>query len=94
MIPYWKAAPAQPIKRAEIGGKKTQAGDPSGHFAPGHEIVFAGIGPSLQIETDAQNQSEIEDDDDGVHRRQIHQLRGHNLRCEGGQMRTVIDRDH
>ena len=38
------AGPAHELERAEVGGDEAEAGDPCGHFAAGHEELFAGVG--------------------------------------------------
>ena len=47
-----RAGPAHQFQRAQVGGNKAQARDPGGHFAPGHEELFAGVGAALEVEAD------------------------------------------
>lgn len=58
--------PAHELERAEIGGNEAEAGDPGGHFAAGHEEVFAGVRALLQIESDAQDEGEVKSNDGDV----------------------------
>ena len=38
------AGPAHQFERAEVGRDEAEARDPGGHFAAGHEELFAGVG--------------------------------------------------
>ena len=71
------ARPAHQFERPEVGRQKREARDPGGHLAPGHEEVFTGVGLLLQVEANAQHQGEVEDDDDQIDWRKMHQ-RGEN----------------
>ncbi len=68
-----RTSPSHQFKRAQIGGEKTEAGDPGSHFASGHEEIFARIGPAFQIETNGQNQREVKHDDHHIDRGQMHE---------------------
>ena len=46
------AGPAHQFQRAQVGRNKAQARDPGGHFAPGHEELFAGVRAALEVEAD------------------------------------------
>src|SRR5208337_3352634 len=57
-----RAGPAHQFERTQIGGEETQTRDPRGHLPPGHEKVFAGVGPLLQVKPDGQHQYEVKND--------------------------------
>jgi hypothetical protein len=61
-----RRGPTHQLQRAEIGGQKAQARHPRGHLAPGQEKLLAGFGTAFQIETDRQDETEINDDDDQI----------------------------
>ncbi len=68
-----RCGPAHQFQRAQIRGKKAEAGDPRRHFAASEEEIFARVRAALQVEADGQHQHEIEDNDNQIHRRQTHQ---------------------
>ncbi len=61
-----RAGPAHQFERAEVGGDEAEAGDPGGHFAAGHEELFAGVGGALQVEADEDDDGEVDRDDEDV----------------------------
>src|ERR1700745_727499 len=78
-----RAGPAEKFQRTEIRRDESEPGDPGGHFAAGHEKVFACFGESLQIKTDAQHQRKIKNNDRKIHRREANQPlhRQHSENC-------------
>jgi len=45
---------------------EAQSRDPGGHFAPGHEELFAGVRYALEVETDPDHHAEIDGDHNDV----------------------------
>src|ERR1022692_1860041 len=78
------ASPSHQLERAQIGGEKAEAGDPRCHLTARKKVVLTGIRPPLQIETDGQHQSKIENNDNGVDGRQMYEVGG-DKEC-GGQV--------
>ena len=77
-MPYWYAEPAQPISSSEpeVGRDEAQPGDPCGHLAAGHEELFAGVGPALEVEADPDHHHEVDGDYGDVEGAQVRQRRG------------------
>ena len=68
------SGPAHQFESPQIGGEKAETSHPCRHLAAGHKEIFAGIRPTLQIESDGQNQKEIERDNHHIHGGQVHEL--------------------
>ena len=71
-----RSGPAHQFQRAQVCRQEAQSRDPGGHFASGHEEVFAGVGLALQVKADGQYQREVENDNDHVYRREMDQTLG------------------
>jgi len=71
-----RSSPAHEFEGAEVGADEAEAGDPGGHFAPGEEKLFAGVGRALDVEPDEDDQREVQDEDQDVDRSKVGQLGG------------------
>ena len=72
----FKARLAQNIATGEVlGGDEAEAGDPGGHFAAGHEELFAGVGLAFEVEADPDHHDEVDGDYGDVERAKMREGR-------------------